>query len=459
MIEKLKQIVLKNKDRLFYVCDNECITYYDFWEKIKYYSYYLKRQGTGPVIVYGHKSVNMLISMFSCLLAKRTYVPIDISVPRKRIEDIIRITNADLFIKNEEIDNFKIETLKLDELVKYHDELEKGSISKYVYIVFTSGSTGEPKGVPISNDNLENFINWISNLLYNNKKVNVLNTANFNFDLSVADMYYSLFNGHTLIAMDDLNYDSMFLRILKANVIVATPTFIKMCLLNPDFNDKNYNNLKTIYFCGEKLEVQIVKRIYERFSKIQIINAYGPTEATSAVCASIITKSMLNNNILPVGDVSSAATIITIKNNEIVLSGKSVFDGYLNSADGFFIDSGDKYYLTGDLGYIKDGLLYCSGRCDNQIKYKGYRIELEEIENVINRIDGIVDSCVVPKYNENGVVKYIKAYIVGNRQKDDILKFLKERLPLYMVPKSIEFLSKLPINENGKVDRKKLINL
>ena len=99
MIEKLKQIVLKNKDRLFYVCDNECITYYDFWEKIKYYSYYLKRQGTGPVIVYGHKSVNMLISMFSCLLAKRTYVPIDISVPRKRIEDIIRITNADLFIK------------------------------------------------------------------------------------------------------------------------------------------------------------------------------------------------------------------------------------------------------------------------------------------------------------------------------------------------------------------------
>ena len=460
MIEKLEEIVKKNKDKIAYIVSGESITYGMLWNKAGIYADYLKRQGNDPVLLYGHKSINMFISIVACLISKRPYVPVDVSVPRERIQKIIALTKASLVIKNEDVNNFEIETLKLEELEKYKNAFEKECNSAISYIIFTSGSTGEPKGVPISALNLENFISWITSLLKEDKQINVLNTANFNFDLSVADIYYALFNGHTLIVNENLDYETIFKNLQKVNLVVATPTFMKMCLLNENFKSDNFKSLETIYFCGERLEKRQVKKLFDRFPNIKVINAYGPTEATSAVCASVITKEMLNCDMLPVGDINSAAVNIDILNEEIVLRGASVFSGYLNNIKGgYFKDNGENCYLTGDLGYIKDGKLYCLGRRDNQIKYKGYRIELEEIENVISKINVVNDVCVIPKYNEEGLVKLIKAYIVGNVNKENITTYLKDKLPEYMIPKSFEFLDKLPVNSNGKIDRKRLSDL
>ena len=458
MIDKLISIFESNNKLIAYVNENESITYNELWEKSNYYANLLKRQGIEPVVIYGNKSIDMLISMVACLFSNRTYVMINSNLPKERIKKIVNLTNASLVIKNEEIEDFNIPTIELKDLDVYKNDSIKENYNEIAYIMFTSGSTGEPKGVPISYDNLLNFITWISDTFKTNKHLNVFNTANFNFDLSVADIYFSLFNGHTLYSVNSFDYGGLFKILMNINMIVATPTFMRMCLLENDFNKENFSNLEYIYCCGERLDVNLARKIIEKFPDIKLFNAYGPTEATSAVCGIFINKSMLNNDILPVGIISKAATDIEIDNGEIVLKGKSVFNGYLNYTGGFFKENGINVYRTGDLGYIEEGMIYCTGRGDNQIKYKGYRIELEEIENVINMIPNVENVAVVPVY-DNDSVKTIKAFISGNVNKDEVMNILKEKLPNYMIPRTITILDKLPVSANSKIDRKKLYDI
>ena len=444
MINIFKKVVFDNINKLAIIEGNKHVNYGELWDKISVYGDYLKRQGIGVVAIYGHKEIDMIVSILSCIYAKRAFVILDNSLPEDRIKKIISITNASLLIKVEDIKNIDIENVTLEELSKYHNNKYVNEDSSNAYIVFTSGSTGEPKGVPISYDNLINFISWIRDILGNYLDY-VFNTANFNFDLSVADIFYSLWSGKTLI----INNEDRLMNLDKANLLVATPTFVKMCLLDPNFNKENYSNLKTVFFCGERLNNIIVKKLYRRFSNIRIINAYGPSEATCAISAIDITKDMVNENNLPVGDINNLATLLEIKNNEIILYGKSVFKGYIN---GEIINK----YHTGDLGFIYDNKLYLKGRIDNQIKYKGYRIELEEIENNISLIEGVLDVVVLPVYNDNKEILYLKAFIVGNSNKEIIIENLKKILPNYMIPKVFIFLDKLPINKNNKIDRKAL---
>jgi len=466
MLTKIKK-QLSNK--IAYIINDESITYGELWSAASEKAALLNKQGNSPVIIYGHKDINMIISILACLIAKRAYVPIEEGTPITRIEQIIKATSSTLLIKNEDIEISDIENCTLDELIKFKNENLKESENNIAYIIFTSGSTGEPKGVPISKANLENFINWISKLkpLSEYEDATVLNQASFSFDLSVADIYYSLCNGHTLVGLDKQsqeNYNDIFKGIKnnKINIAVMTPTFIKLCLLNEEFNYKNYPFLKCIYFCGEQLEVKTVTKIFAVFPEIKIINAYGPTEATSAISASVITKEMLEYEILPVGDMDKLATEVIIEDEEIVIKGKSVFAGYLGGTQGgYFKESATNCYRTGDIGYIENNKLYCKGRKDNQIKYKGYRIELNDIEMNMKKIEGVKEAIVVAKSDSNGIIKMIKSYVVLEKgyEEEFIRKELKKLLPSYMVPKVIKKLDKMPINKNGKIDRRSLSEL
>ena len=460
MIEKIKEQVEKNPNNIAYIVDNEKITYKELYEKALFYSNYLKKEGSNPVIIYGNKEIDVLIAMIACILSKRAYINIDYNTPIERIKTIKKMTKSNLIISNKKIED--LDCLKLDELKIIGDRKELKNDNDIIYIISTSGTTGIPKLVPINNTNLNNFINWISNLddLSQYKNINVLNTASFSFDLSVTDIFYSLCNGHTLITFNkNINeFDELFHILKDIDMIVLTPTFLKLLLLNKDFNNINYKRLKCIYSCGERLEAKLAKKIMELFPNIKIINAYGPTETTSAVSAIRITKDMLNKELLPVGNINNLASEIEIKNDEIIIKGDSVFNGYLsNNSSGFFIDKSINCYKTGDIGYIKNDLLYIKGRKDSQIKYKGYRIELNEIESNINSIDGVKDSVVIAKYN-NLSVKSIKAFIITEKdiKIDYIKQELKNKIPSYMIPKSIEFIEKFPINKNGKIDRKAL---
>ena len=240
-----------------------------------------------------------------------------------------------------------------------------------------------------------------------------------------------------------------------------TPTFIKILLTDNNFNDNNYPNIKYMFFCGELLEVETVRKIKERFNKVKVINAYGPTEATCFVSLIEINSKMLKEEYIPVGKLNTSAVKIELDNNEIILKGKSVFNGYLDlKSDNYYKEKKTNCYKTGDIGIIENNYLYCKGRIDNQIKYQGYRIELEDIENNLLKLKNIKEAVAVAKYNNN-IVKLIKAYVVLNKEmkEHEIKKELSKLIPNYMIPKKIIIIDKIPVNNNGKYDRKKLSSL
>ncbi len=467
IIEKIKNVVEQNSLRIAYKVGTQTITYKDLWDSAFLSASYLKRQGTSPVIIYGHKEIGVVKSILTCLLANRVYVPIGVCTPIERLEKIVEMTKSTLILTDRDIKIKGVDCCKVNNLNKFENLPMKENLNEFAYIIFTSGSTGEPKGVPISKSNLNNFINWISNLEYLRfyKNINVLNQASFSFDLSVADFYYSMCNGHTLIALENdiqEDFNEIFNIMHEVNVAVMTPTLMKMCMLNADFNEKNFKNFECVYFCGETLENKTAKKIFDLFPNIKIINAYGPTEATSAISAIGITPQIVEKEILlPVGDMSNLATDVEIINDEIVLKGKSVFGGYLEKLNGgYYQENGINCYRTGDSGFIRDNKLYCKGRKDNQVKYNGYRIELSDIEYNVLQINGVVECAVVAIRNDNDIVKTIKAYVVAkNIDVDYIKKNLNKKIPNYMMPRTIRIIDKLPVNQNGKVDRKALANL
>jgi len=472
MLDNILNILKEGKNQIFYQIGKDKITYQECYKEVKELSENLRKQGNSPVIVYGHKNINQMISILSCVVAKRCYIPIDIYTPISRIEEIIKQSNSKLILKNESLNIETIECLSLNELnQKYQNKIDFFPPNNtYAYIIFTSGSTGLSKGVPITYDNLESFIQWITTRkeFENCNSLNVLSQASFSFDLTVMDIYFSIYKNCSITAIsketkEDLSAIYQTLKNNHINFLIMTPTFIKMLLIDPNFNQENYQELRYMFFCGECLEVESVKKIKDKFPKISIINAYGPTEATCCVSLIKIEDAMLDNKLIPVGKISTSAVNIQVEQNEIILKGNTVFSNYLNqTSDNCYQENGINCYKTGDLGEIKEDYLYCLGRSDSQIKYQGYRIELGDIENNLLKIDGIKEAVVICKYKENtNIVRLIKAFVTTN--KDITEQFIKQKLshflPNYMIPKKIIILEKMPLNNNGKYDRKKLKEL
>ena len=454
MIFEIKELGERYKNNIAYTAGGKSFTYCELFEKAKEISSEILKEKTASAIIFGNRNFETIAAIIACVLSKTAYIPVDMNLPKSRKEKIIENSGASLIIDCSE------------EKISFKKIKEENSENENAYVIFTSGSTGEPKGVPVSYKNLDNFIEWITKLspLNEFEHASVLNHASFSFDLSTAAIYYSLFGGHNLVQVENTaDFEKLFSEIKenKVNIIVATPTFLRLCLLNKDFSEENYPFIKCIYFCGEMLQKSLVKEIFKRFPEIKIINAYGPTEAASAVSAIEITEEILaKEELLPVGKISSAATEITVENGEIVLKGKSVSKGYLSGeTGGFYKENGKNCFKTGDVGFIENGKLYCKGRFDSQIKYKGYRIELSEIEANISSVPGTENCAVIAKRNPDGEVRLIKAFVSGNVSEEEIRKKLSENLPEYMIPKSIKKLDFIPFNKNGKIDRKELEKL
>lgn len=447
-----------------------------------------------PVAVFGHKSPYMLICFFACLKSGRAYIPIDTSVPHSRAASIISQSKTKLILAAApyEYEN----TVQLPEIEQWITRDLGKALSEdhwvkdddLYYILFTSGSTGEPKGVQITQNCVANFLDWAVTIGGTDKTEQVfINQAPFSFDLSVYELTMSLASGGTLFCLTKelLASPKEMLSALQssnANVWVSTPSFADVCLANDDFGEKLMPALELFIFCGETLTNHTAELLMERFPHAKIVNTYGPTESTVAVTEVLVTPE-LNQACtpLPVGT-AKPGTVISIVNEkhialpdgekgEIVIAGNTVSTGYLYRPDltkkvfdRIVMDNEPvRCYYTGDEGYMKDGMLYYCGRMDLQIKLNGYRIELEEIESRILSLDYVRNSVVLPCYKD-GKVNHLVAFVVLKQAIAEsdfkaalaIKQALKPTLPQYMIPKKVIFKQSIPMTNNGKADRKKL---
>lgn len=449
-----------------------------------------------PVVVYGHKNPYMIVCFLACVKSGRAYCPVDTSVPESRVQAIIDAVSGPILLEAEPLSSSCKKKVGLDEIMdisrNYHKFIEKSSRVRpedIFYIIFTSGSTGVPKGVQITTGCLNHFLDWSVNLgtpLEEKEGKVFLNQAPFSFDLSVMDVYTSLACGGQLWALDKAtqgNYASLLesLGRSKTGIWVSTPSFADICLTDHKFNQQLMPEMELFLFCGETLTNSTAQKLMQRFPNARIFNTYGPTESTVAITSVEITGE-LNRTVspLPVGCVKPGTKVAIYKSDgteapegergEIHIIGDTVSPGYFKQPEQtgkFFYDVWQdcrtvRAYRTGDEGYLKDGLLYYCGRIDLQVKLHGYRIELEDIESNILKLDGINNAVVVPRVKQ-GQIKSLAAFIIYDKKKEndkevsrEIKGRLKQVLPDYMIPKKLVFIDKMPVTVNGKADRKYL---
>lgn len=429
---------------------------YDFIETYKTLN---QNNANIPLILYGHKEINFVIAIYACLLHKIPFVPVDNIYPKARLDYISNISKAK-FIYHTQENSF--ETLTNESI-----ELKEKDLA---YIIFTSGTTGQPKGVQIGRESVFNLIKWMKEQLNFSTPTSFMNQAPFAFDLSMYEIFGNLAYGGKIVlsSREDLKNPSTWLDYIskeKVTTWVSTPSFAMQQVLNPKFNQNTLPSLNEFLFCGEKLGKPLVNMLFQKFPKARIINTYGPTEATVATTYIDITKEMLlENEELPVGN-EVLNSKLTLHNDELYITGIHVMRGYLNNEtknnECLSIDKdGIRTYKTGDYGFIKDGIFYISGRKDEQIKLNGYRIEISEIEEkILNLKELCFDNAAVIALKRNGNVSRLICFYTGKEEQnqDNIKNALSHLLPSYMIPSEFINIDNIPVTVNHKVNKNLLL--
>ena len=433
-----------------------------------------------PVAVHGHKEPEMLVSFLAAVKSGRPYVPIDHSTPPQRMDRVIEIAGAEVVLTPAKV----AEIVAAGPVEYQRKPLETADP---FYILFTSGSTGEPKGVVITLANLNHYLAWMhGDGNFRECGEIFLNHAPFTFDLSVHDIYLALSSGNTIFSLtkDHIsNLRALFIALRESGATqwMSTPSFTQMCMIEKTCNSTMLPDLRAFYLCGETLAPETATQLLERFPNTAVWNTYGPTEATVAVTKVGITREIIAQwNPLPIGYVMPGTRVIIRgedgkavppgERGEIVIAGPNVSPGYLKrddlTAKAFYPLDDTRAYRTGDWGRDRDGMLFCEGRMDSQIKLHGYRIELGDLEANLRALPEIADAVVLP-VKKGDIIDSLAAFVVlsGAKQGTDFEQAAKlktglgEKLPVYMVPRKFHFLDSFPMNNNGKADRKKLAEM
>ena len=450
------------------------------------------------VAIANTKKVNSFALMIACIKTGIIYTNIDIDGPAERLEKIFKTCKPKIVFSDEKSDVVKkasehmsIEHFLLtDELLNKNNEYQysimeqmiKVDGSSIAYIMFTSGSTGIPKGAAITHQNLIHFISWSHTFIEIRHNDVFANLSPMYFDNSVFDFFSALFSGSCLAPIRQDIIENPLLLVnyiddLKCTIWFSVPSMLRYLINMKGLSKKNFKYIRTIIFGGEGYPKKDLFKLYKLYNeRVDIFNVYGPTECT-CICSAkkIEEEDFADLRGLPsLGSLNQnfGYLILDKKNNEtsegeLCLIGPNVGVGYYNdrkrTSESFFdceekVHYGKKLYKTGDLVKEKNAFLYFKGRLDNQIKHMGYRIELEEIEQGLNEIKGVDQAAVMyKKYENNG---QIIAFISLNEvlPKNKIEEELSKIIPTYMIPHKIKILNTLPLNKNGKIDKNSLIS-
>lgn len=457
----------------------------------------------GDVIAIGHDKQPLSYAlMLAGLKLGVTYVNIDVVSPLERNARILKVSGARfLFYDSSEYtqvmtdlsEKSGCELLMLDEKLFFkisEDDLEqqKNLISKVdgsciAYIMFTSGSTGIPKGVAVTHQNVLHFIQWGQQCFNIGPGENFANLSPMYFDNSVFDFYVALFSGASLTPVPRHFLTKPYELVSFVGELGCTMWFSVPSLLIYLFTMKAYTiealpKLRHIVFGGEGYPKTELKKLFDRFGQqAKLVNVYGPTECTCICSAHTISEHDFSDmeGLPTLGQLNPNFDFkILNENNELDDSGELCLIGP-NVAAGYFGDEtltnasfevlSDKnrfmkrMYRTGDLVKKINENLYFVGRIDNQIKHMGYRIELEEIEAAVYQLPGVVQTAVIYKRVKSAFGK-IYCFVKSDKEfdGDEAIQKLKKYLPEYMLPSKIILMDELPKNPNGKIDRTFLTN-
>jgi len=487
----LNNCAKENPDKVALKFHDRQLTYADLYETSNKLAKLLIQNGvkTGDVVGLAlDRSPEMVISLLAILKTGAAYVPLDPAYPKDRIEFMLEDSAASVLLTSKKYAWHFLSGAKeilieeaLNKLDAFSPDEPKVSFSskELAYILYTSGSTGKPKGVQIRHYNLVNFLLSMQQEPGMNAEDKILAVTTISFDIAGLELYLPLICGAQLIISNsETSKDGrLLLDLVKGENISfmqATPYTWRM-MLEAGWE----NNLPLKILCGgEALPRDLVNKLTRRSSALW--NMYGPTETTIWSTLKLISsdddisigKPIANTQVYILDE--QFDSLIDGSVGEIFIGGEGVAQGYLNRPDlstERFIDdpfsniAGSKMYRTGDLGRINEnGEIYCLGRIDHQVKVRGYRIELEEIEHALLKQDDVKEAVVMAREDVPGDPRLV-AYVVlkaGTTHTDQRTltynwqQALLAVLPEYMVPDNFVLLEAIPITPNGKTDRKSL---
>ncbi|AXN65516.1 D-alanine--poly(phosphoribitol) ligase subunit 1 [Lactococcus lactis] len=489
LLEQIFEIANKNPDLIVLAEREQKFTYRQLFVAVSEISKQIKERTlvNRPILIFGKNDFISLAAMLAANLTGHAYISVDAHTPFERTEMINSAAKPAVVITTVNLSedfsalftdriSVNLNTLSLDEKLPELDFSQAVSGNDSNYIIYTSGTTGVPKGVEVSHANLVTFTNWMNNDFNKIENNQILSQALYSFDLSIFSLYPSLTTGGTLVSLsrdETTNFKLLFERLnsIVINTWISTPSFVDICLLDPSFTEKEHPNLVQFIFCGEELTKKTAEKLLTAFPSATIYNTYGPTEATGAISSIKVTEKLLTeNDRLPIG-FAKPGVELKIMDGEIIIIGDSVAKGYFENpektAQAFFAVDGKPAYHTGDAGSLTDeGMLRYQGRIDFQVKFNGFRIELQDIEANIQNLKDIEKAVVLPKSNDQHKVTALIAYLESEKTFADraeeraFTKQLKAELSKtimdYMMPTKFIYLKKFPLNQNGKVDRKAL---
>ncbi|ELF6740205.1 amino acid adenylation domain-containing protein [Campylobacter upsaliensis] len=434
-----------------------------------------------PILIILPKSINTLISFFGVAKSGNFYTLLDEKMPLERIEKIISVLKPKAFITSKSL-NLKLDlpTLYTEDFESYErdeEALAKARLrhidTNLLYVFFTSGSTGLPKGVSISHKSVIDYAFWVSEEFELDENEIIANQAPLYFDNSILDIFPTIKEGGSV----HLVPNSLFafpLKVLEylenegVNTIFWVPSVLIYFANTQALEKFKLEKLKKVLFCGEIMPNKQLNYWRTHLPHTLFANLYGPTEITDVCCFYKVDREFKDDELLPIGKACKNTELLVFDENknfineagkkgELYVRGTSLSLGYYNDIEktkAAFIQNPlhhnylDLLYKTGDIvAYNEFGELLCYGRIDNQIKFKGHRIELGEIEAVLNSHEKIKNSACI--FKDDKLIAFYES-----EEELDLKGFCKQKLPPYMIASSFVRVEKFALNANGKIDRK-----